>query len=250
MKADAQEAQTPPAPPPMLAPPRRKDDSNAWMVTFTDLVALLVTFFVMLFAMSTVKIHDWQNLTQSLRQQLNTVGDTQTAVPLLRMDMPSPDAAPGTDLDYLAGLLRAQLANAPVLSGASVRREQDRIFVSLPASLLFEGGDYALAPSAARAVFELGGVLRNISNRIEVAGHADPRPPRSRYPSNWELSLLRAHSVANALREAGYDGRVIARGYGHAQFDALPADLTPREREAVGRRVDLVIHSSAREALQ
>lgn len=248
MTGDPREQEAAPAP--MIPPPRRKDDANAWMVTFTDLVALLVTFFVMLFAMSTVKIYDWQALTESLRNQLNTITESEQAAPMLRMDMPSPDRTPGTDLDYLSSLLRAQLANAPVLQGASVRREVDRIFVSLPSSLLFDGGDYTLTEGATQAVFELGGVLRNITNRVEVAGHADPRPPASRYPSNWELSLLRAQSVAAALRQAGYDGSVVARGYGHAQFQALPDTLPIQERQAIGRRVDVVVHSGAREAFQ
>jgi chemotaxis protein MotB len=233
----------------MGLPPRRArhDNANAWMVTFTDLVALMLTFFVMIFAMSTVKTEAWQNLTQSLREQLSSVISTSPASPALRLDMPMANEAPGADLDYVAELMRGQIASALPDDAAFVRREAGRLFVSLPSDLLFETGDHALTKEAAETVFALGGVLRNLPNRVEVAGHADPRKPRGRYPSNWELSLRRAQSVAVALRKAGYDGGVIARGYGDAQFGALPDEWPLVRRNALARRVDIVIGAAGRD---
>lgn len=241
----ARDAGTRPPALPRRAP--RRNDPNAWMVTFTDLVALMLTFFVMIFAMSTVKTEEWQSLTDSLRRNLSSVLDQAPAAPTLRLDMPSKDVTPGADLDYVARLMRGQIADALPDDTAFVRREAGRLFVSLPSDLLFRTGDDNLTKQAADAVFALGGVLRNLPNRIEVAGHADPRKPRSRYPSNWELSLRRARAVATALRAAGYDGRVIARGYGDAQFGALPSDLPAERRNALARRVDIVIGALARE---
>lgn len=235
------------APQPLITPARRKDDSKAWLVTFTDLIALMLTFFVMMFAMSAVKTVEWQNLTESLRERLSTVLERRQAAPSLRLDMPGTEARPGRDLDYLAGLMREQLRQTPALQGGVVRRETDRLFVSLPADILFNSGSFRLTERAASAVFTLGGALRNLTNRLSVAGHADPRQPRRRYPSNWELSLLRAQSVAAALRDSGYDGPILARGYGDAQFSQLPADLTADERNALARRVDIVIEQTARE---
>jgi len=236
------------SPGPLITPGRRRENSQAWLLTFTDLIALMITFFVMIFAMSTVKTSDWQSLSDSLRERLNTVFEPRPAVPSLRLDMPDSEVTPGADLDYVAQVLTAQLRESEALADSVVRREKDRVFLSMPADMLFASGAYALSEPAARAVFNLGGVLRNFSNRIAVAGHADPRQPRRRYPSNWELSLLRAQSVAAALRAAGYDGRIIARGYGDAQYDALPATLPPEQRRALARRVDVVISRAARES--
>ncbi len=232
---------------PFIAPARRRGASQAWLLTFTDLIALMITFFVMIFAMSTVKTSDWQSLSDSLRERLNTVFEPRPAAPMLRLDMPDSEVTPGADLDYVAQVLSAQLRESQALADSVVRREGDRVFLSMPADMLFATGAYALSESAARAVFNLGGVLRNFSNRIAVAGHADPRQPRRQYPSNWELSLLRAQSVAAALRAAGYDGPIIARGYGDAQYDALPETLPPEQRRALARRVDVMISRVARE---
>ncbi len=231
----------------MLRPQRRKNDPNAWLVTFTDLIALMLTFFVMLFAMSNVKTERWQNLSDSLRQRLSTVLDQPQASPTFKLDMPSAERTPGADLDYVAEVLRTQLAEHEQLQRGVVRRESGRVFISLPADMLFESGEYELTDRASEAVFALGGMLRNFENRIEVAGHADPRKPQSRYPSNWELSLLRAQSVAAALGKAGYEAPVVARGYGDSQYGELPESVPERQRQALARRVDVVIGATAQE---
>lgn len=231
----------------LLGGQRRRNDPNAWLVTFTDLMALMLTFFVMLFAMSNVKTDQWQNLSESLRERLSTVLDQKQASPTFKLDMPASDRTPGADLDYVTELLRSQMAEHPGLQQSVVRREEGRVFVSLPADMLFDGGAFELKDRAAKAVFALGGILRNFDNRIEVAGHADPRQPQSRYPSNWELSLLRAQSVAAALNRAGYDAPVIARGYGDSHYGDLPKSMPQDQRQALARRVDVVIGASAQE---
>lgn len=231
----------------LLGPPRRRNDPHAWLVTFTDLIALMLTFFVMLFAMSNVKTEQFHNLSDSLRQRLSTLLDQERASPTFKLDMPSSDRTPGADLDYVTEVLRSQLAEHTRLERSVVRRAEGRVFVSLPADMLFASGEFEMRREATKAVFALGGILRNFDNRIEVAGHADPRQPESRYPSNWELSLLRAQSVAAALNRAGYDAPVIARGYGDSQYGELPETMPKDQRQALARRVDVVIGASAQE---
>ncbi|MBK1697730.1 OmpA/MotB family protein [Rhodovibrio salinarum] len=239
-----------PPPPGSASGKQGGDTAGAWMVTFTDLVALLLTFFVMIFAMSNVKTQDWSSLTESLRRQLNSVAGQRVASPSMRMDVPSPERTPGDDLDYLAELLAGHLSETPALADARLRRGEDRLFLSLPADLLFASGDFTLTPQAAEAVFQLGGVLRNMPNALAVVGHADPRKPVTRYPSNWELSLLRAQAVVAALRSGGVEGRIRARGQGDSRYDELPAMADEAERRALARRVDLVIHDTAREPVE
>lgn len=230
--------------------PRKGGSAGGWMVTFTDLVALLLTFFVMIFAMSTVQVNDWQNLTKSLRRELSSVVGTPTATPTLQLDAPTAERAPGTDLDYLFELLQGQLRETPALDQARMRLGDGRLYVSLPADLLFGTGSHRLTDPAAEAVFAIGGVLRNLTNEIEVVGHADPRKPSRRFASNWELSLLRAYAVVAALRDAGVDGAIAARGRGDARFEQTADAADPAERRALARRVDLVIRDTAREPVR
>lgn len=227
-----------------------QDRSQLWLVTFTDIVALMITFFVMLFAMSQVEERHWQNLTNALNPSLDKVREVTATLPSETLDIETVTTAPGVDLDYLAPLLLQHMASDETLAGAKVADHGGRLVVSLPADLLFASGSPKLEGEGERLVFALVGLLRNLNNRIEVAGFADPRRPSGAYSSNWELSLARALNVANLLERAGYSGGLIARGYGAGRFQSLPEDLDPATRLAQARRVDIIIHEDAAEPSQ
>ena len=221
---------------------QRQKPSQAWLITFTDLVALLLSFMVLLFAMSKVEQRKWQNLVDALTQGLDAVRESPAAVPTQPLGAEEVATLPGFDLDYLAALLKQNLAGDALLSEVVLIRLEGRLVLALPSSLLFDAGSVQPSPRAAEVLTALAGQLRYVGNKIEVAGHADPRPPAGALVSNWELSLARARNIAFLLKNAGHRGRVVARGYGHSRFDSLSPRLTDAQRLAIGRRVELVIH--------
>ncbi|WP_421709129.1 OmpA/MotB family protein [Algihabitans sp.] len=238
----------PPLPAAAKAMTDSKADPNRWMVTFTDLIALLLTFFVMLFSMMSVEAAGWRDLTNSLAQQLKTLGPQSVATPSELLDMPSVRVAPGANLDYIATLLESRRDELPILNEARILRRSDHVNVSFPSELLFAPGTTTPRAEARATLFELGGLLRHIDNVVEVAGHADPTAIRNGpFVSNWELSLGRAAAVGALLRAAGVDGQLTVLGYGETRFDALPDDLSPAEALTLARRVEILIHDSAGE---
>ena len=79
-----------------------------------------------------------------------------------------------------------------------------------------------------------------------IAACADPAPPDgTSYASNWELSIARAASVANAIRRGGYEQKIVAFGYAATQYDLLP-NLDDAERRKLARRVDIIIMPTSR----
>ena len=251
---DSSDAPAPDQPPVLVLTARLAVDqgrnsriSHAWMVTFTDLVALLITFFVMLFAMSQVEERKWQNLTEALADNLDAVREITVALPPDQPDLEAVEAVPGVDLDYLATLLRQNMEDEPSLDGGIVSRLADRLVISLPSDLLFASGQVDLEDRGERATYALGGLLRHVNNRIEVAGHADPRTPRGRFVSNWELSLARALAVAEMLRRAGYGGQAITRGHGDSRFAALSSEPDSARRQRLARRVHIIVHDDSGE---
>lgn len=238
----------PPLPEAAAALAAPKTGRQAWMVIFADLVALLLTFFVMLFAMMSVQTAAWRDLTESLAQQLQRVGPPAVPKPVELLDMPDVRTTPGANLDYLATLLESRLDELPPLSNALVERKHDHLSVSLPSELLFAAGTTTPQAEARAGLFELGGLLRHIDNVVEVAGHADPTAIRNGpFESNWELSLGRAAAVAALLRAAGVEGEVTVLGYGETRFDQLPSGLERAEALALARRVEILIHERAGE---
>ncbi|MGO1117837.1 OmpA/MotB family protein [Rhodovibrionaceae bacterium A322] len=222
-----------------------KTNPQAWMVTFTDLVALMLTFFVLLFSMMKVEEQVWQQLTRSLSDQLNALSVFDKRSTQFKMDLMPTAVQPGIDLDYLSSLLQGQLSKNKALAEAELRQESDRVIISLPGNLLFAPGAFAPNPEAAEAVYALGGLIANFNNRVEVTGHADPTPVGGDLPSNWELSLIRASVVAEVLRRSGYEDQIIVRGYGESRYSELSDTMGQARKLALARRTDIVIHETA-----
>jgi chemotaxis protein MotB len=214
--------------------------SVGWMVTFTDLVSLMLTFFVMLFAMSHVGIGKWESITDSLSLSLNPGYALSAAPTSARHSISTTFRKRAINLDYLSVVLDETIHADPLLQTARLVRYDDRLVIVLPGDLLFESDSSVLSEKARKAVFDIGGVLRNIGNEIAVKGHTDPAAPSSRYVSNWELSTARAIAVRNALRRSGYDRDMLAFGVADSAFATLP-DLPEDQKRALARRVDIVI---------
>jgi chemotaxis protein MotB len=210
------------------------------MITFTDLVALLLAFFVMLFAMSKVDFRKWQNLTDSLARGLNAVREVEQAAPSHMLDAERLQLTPGQDLDYLGSVLNQRLAGKPAFAGGEVRQYGDRLVVSLPPR------DRLSATAGASeddALFHVAGLLRQLRNQVEVVGYADAAEQVEDGPSAWRLALTRALWTAQALRAAGYPGDVTARAYVLAGEGGGSA---PAQGVAAGR-VDLIVRPDAAE---
>jgi len=215
--------------------------STAWLVTFTDLVSLMLTFFVLLFSMSNVKVDQWENIIDSLSKTLQPTPIKSIPAVSASFNIGTLFRKKAINLDYLAGVLRDSLEPLDLLDDARVIRLEDRLIITLPGDLLFEPGRGKMTEQAAQAMFILGGVFRNMDNEISVNGHTDPAPPAGEgYESNWGLSTAQAAAVANSLRSAGYREKIVAYGYADSRYQLLP-ELEDEKRRALGRRVDIIV---------
>lgn len=227
---------------------RRRGDQNdgagqAWIVSFTDTMALLLTFFVMLYAMSSPEEKEWKNMTESLQASFNRFYgaaynrglEDATAIERVRMSR-------GLDLDYLQTLFETLIRQDHTLKDVRIMKVERGLVFSLPENLLFETGKAEVTPEGLRALYTLGAALDRIKNRIEIVGHTDPRPVHGgEYGSNWELSFARAAHVAAALQTIGYEKPLGIRGFGSARYDDISGGIPEQERLDLSRRVDIMV---------
>lgn len=217
---------------PRLLPATTTEAGRAWMVTFTDLICLMLTFFVMLYAMSEPDPARYQALVAGTPGMSDAGGGAQPAGAALTAT--ALDRGRAADLGYLGRIFENLLADNPELASVTIEKREQGLVLALPSELLFAPGDATLSPAGRQAMFVMGGVAANIGNALDVVGHADSTPAGSRWPSNWELSLARAQAVAQALRDAGYLRDITVRGHG----DGLSASAADNAR---ARRVELVV---------
>lgn len=228
---------------------RRIDDdqttSSTWLISFTDVMALMLTFFVLLFAMSNPKQEDWEQLTKKIQENFNRFyGQQENRGAQDAINIQKINFSRALDLRYLKALFNdAWVETEPSLKAVSLIENGDSLIISLPQNLLFETGKAEIKPQASKALFTIATSLRRIKNRIEVVGHTDPTPTRGGYgfASNWELSLARAASVAGVLENVGYDRPILIRGQAAGRYAELPADISEAQRRDLSRRVDIVI---------
>lgn len=225
--------------------PEEAAAERAWLLTFTDLASLMLTFFVLLFSMSNVKVGDWQNIIDSLSRTLRPEPEKVVKAQTATFNIGTIYRRQAIDLNYLTSVIEEGIKGIDALAGTQVMLLEDRLVIALPGDLLFQAGRADMTEGAREAMFVFGGLLRNIGNEIGVNGHTDPTPPAGgAYLSNWELSTARAAAVANALRRAGYEDDIIAFGYADSRYRQLPA-MDEERRRSLARRVDIVIPPTA-----
>jgi len=227
--------------------PKRKKPERApvpeWVVTYGDLMSLLLTFFILLAAFSELKQErDYQDVVRSIQQAFGYMG----GVGKVRVE-----DVPFTTTDSIDNT-NSDSANKPFIQAETTQdaiagrnestnsiNEGTRFVVG--ASLPFEAGSFELTPRVERMLREeIGPELRGHRVKIEVRGHAWGAEDRISGLDFYDLSYRRAKTVMDFLvREVGLDPRLMEL---EAQADAEPvvAARGPGSSAASNRRVQVL----------
>jgi len=241
---------------------RRKTSSEhhvdeRWMASYMDMVTVLMCMFIVLFAMSTVDAHKFQELKHSLAtgfgvvktQKVDTAKGVVVPPAYVGKDGEMTDASQKAalelaELEKLEREMNAALAAQGLASTVSYDIDERGLTVHLVgADTFFATNSTQLTPVAERVLAAIAGPLNTVGNQLSIEGHADSRPPQPPFPTNWELSTGRAVAVLRDLVERGHVAgtRVGATGYG----DERPAASgTSDAALAENRRVDIVVVSA------
>lgn len=188
-----------------------------WLITIVDLVTLLLAFFVLMFSMSYLEGKRYVAVAKSYGEAFNPLlGDEE---PLVRL--PKIAALPGDNLAYLEAVLRGAFAKTATLKDVEFHRTGQYLILSLPVDSMFVPGSGAFMSEGTGPVFDLGGVLSNLKNRIAIVGSAVMTPAEG--SAAWELAMARATSLADALTRAGAAQPVAVMGRGGAATDVAAA---------------------------
>jgi chemotaxis protein MotB len=261
-------------------PRRHEEHTNheAWAIPYGDLITLLLAFFVVMYALSSVNEGKYRVLSDSLyaafrgtprtlqpvqvgERQVGPGADSRTGIPQqhapegragsavatsVKLAPELPKLASVHAVDATLAPIAAQLENALAdlvrKQQVSVRRSDLWIEVELRSDILFPSGSAQLAGGAVSVIEELARVLGPLPNAVRVEGHTDNVPIRNAsFYSNWELSAARAGSVVRVLSANGVaPNRLAVVGFGE-QHPAQSND-TAQGRNA-NRRVVIVIMS-------
>lgn len=196
--------------------------NDRWMLSYADLVTLLLALFIVLYAASDKERA--QKIAQSFSSQ-NTGGN---------------GILPGNQSDENKDAALRILENPVLMQKTKMQQTTRGLIISLSEAGFFAPGESAVSSESEIVIKTLADTLKDTQLPIRVEGHTDSTPiSNSRYPSNWELSTARASSIlARLLENKIAPERLSAAGY--AGFQPVAGNETIEGR-AQNRRVDIVL---------
>lgn len=223
------------------------------MVTYGDMVTLLLALFIMLFAFSSIDSEKFRAIIASFQGAIGVLDSGMTIAVdtgISGADSPRGEILPHSfkELEETLEVLERIEAfqRESELEGAfSIEPTERGVIIHFTDRVLFDTGRAEIKPEAVEILDKVGTELSRLSNFIRVEGHTDNVPIHTPvYPSNWELSAARATSVVRFFIERGHmaPDRLSAAGYG--EYWPIAGNETPEGR-AKNRRVDIVILRSA-----
>jgi chemotaxis protein MotB len=197
---------------------------DRWLVSYADLVTLLLALFIVMYAAS-----DYER-AHKIAESFTAESASGNGI------LPGGEVKP----DERAKFQEALTADPVLLQKAKIRQTKAGLVVSLSEAGFFAPGEATISPEAQTLIKTLADNLQSNQFQIRVEGHTDSTPiSNAKYSSNWELSTARAANVLQKLVENGLaPERLSAAGYGG--FQPVADNSTPEGRSQ-NRRVDVVI---------
>ncbi len=225
------------------------DNEERWLLTYADMITLLMVLFVVMYAISNTDARKFIALMQSVSAAFNadvipgerpvTVVEGGAQIPA---DKNYDDSSGVVNTDYRQ--LTAALQDYAIAQGlgaqVEVARIPEGIVIRLNEALLFSPGRAHLDDHAVSLVAEIAAIVKPLPNQVRVEGNTDDQPPSGGlYADNWQLSTARALAVLDALEKQGLSAsRLCAAGY--AEFNPVVPNTDEASR-AKNRRVDILV---------
>lgn len=247
------------------------ENHERWLVSYADFITLLFSFFVVMYAISSVNEGKYKVLSSTLVAAFS--GQPWSPVPIRSGQAPTgaqlplklPPLPKVVDIAPVPQVPRGKVAanvQPPLTRDAAMDRVEKEIksllrpliqqgsvavhrtglgvVLDINAKILFSSGQAGLTPPAVTTLTSVARVLRRLPYQIQVNGFTNDLPIHSpQFQSNWALSAIRAVSVVELFIQQGVNpDNLVAAGYG--KYHPIAPNDTP-EGLAMNRRVSIVI---------
>jgi chemotaxis protein MotB len=226
----------------------KEPNNERWMLTYLDLITLLMVFFVILYASSNVDKVKYQNVAASFMTAFGggkSLIGTDSRADIVDASKPTDPAVLETaKLEEVKKNMDKYLSQNNLQGSVSTKIEERGLVVSIQDSMFFDIGKADVRPEARKKIIEIGKILNAMGNYIRVEGHTDNMPISNyRFKSNWELSAIRATNVTEIMiDDAGIPPQMLA-SVGYGEYRPIADNSTPDGRSR-NRRVDIIILNS------
>lgn len=225
-----------------------------WMVTYSDMVTLLLTFFILLVSMASMDRVKFTAASASLKNAFGTgAGSSSQADYKIQTipSIPSTQFAPiqSDSIDQVKKRIETEIKALKIQNSVElIQKDDDTIILRMDEAVLFQRDQSRISPDAYPLLRQIADILRPIPMSLRIEGHTDDTKLPKGERDNWDLSTDRAVSVLRFLTKSNLLplDRMSAVGYG----DTRPAvPNTSEENRAKNRRVDFILRANTRMGL-
>jgi chemotaxis protein MotB len=255
---------------------KKSENSERWLLTYSDLITLLMILFVMFYSISSVNQGKYDKLAASLNSAFGVGNNAQggSIIPKGSGILDSGQEAlnqgsyngtgnasgPGNSTGegstdsienikevskdeflQLKDWLYDAVGNGEFKDNLDISVQESGIVITLSNDVLFDSGQAGIKEDMKKNLDVIAKLLGQVDNKIQIGGHTDNVPiNRGVFTSNWQLSAQRAANVVEYLAEQyGIEpGRLMAIGYG--EYDPITSNSTEKGREK-NRRISITI---------
>jgi chemotaxis protein MotB len=230
------------------------ENHERWLISYADFITLLFAFFVVMYSISVVNEGKYKVFSMALGDAFGgrnnatymAAGQVQPLIPLPTLIAKRRAEALRREKELLRKLAQDLSSTlAPLVKEGKVRVTQNSrgVSVEINASVLFDPGEATLTPESDQALRALAVLLKDDPHAVQVEGHTDTMPiSNAKFPSNWELSAVRASAVVRLFTDSGVDAARLTV-VGHGANIAVAPNSTADGR-ARNRRVAVTILSA------
>lgn len=211
------------------------------MVTYSDMVTLLLTFFVLLLSMANLDKRKFFDALGSLKGAFGFLQSSSVS----EVNKPQVISYAPMDDDYVSRLynrVMAMLTRLRIDRDIDLVKDRGAVILRVREAILFDSGSTELKPAALPILREIAGLVKPLPLLLRIEGHTDNEPPGDPAISNWDISVQRAVAVLKfyAAEDLLPLDRLAAVGYGDRR--PVAPNLGPEQR-ALNRRVEFVLES-------
>ncbi len=224
-----------------------EEGAPAWVVTFGDLMSLLLCFFVLMLSFSEMDRKKYKIVSGSIKQAFGI----QKKVPVFESPKGQKMIAREFDQSIVMAKIKDEIVG-PILeelrSNIGFEEElvdldvtEDQVTIRLMGETTFDTGKAEIKPQFKLLLIKLGAILKTAPGDIVIVGHTDNVPlVGGRFRSNLGLSIARSGNVAEFLlhNSSIEPDRVSTMGFG--EYRPLVSNATPEGREK-NRRVEIIL---------
>ncbi len=233
---------------------QEEGNSERWLITYADMITLLMAFFIMMYAMSKVDQGRFSALATSVRTEFAGSGlPSGPDVALVNQGIAtSLGIVNGTRFGLRANIekgLNKSLASTGLRKHVEVLEVDGNLVIRLlDDEVLFASGSASLTQQNRELLSRIATILRVLPFAVRIEGHTDNLPIHTRlFPSNWELSTRRATNVVLYLVRSQNlpPDQFSAAGYADTK-PVAPNDTAANRRK--NRRIDMVVFTREAQA--